>query len=160
MAPPARRRQLLLLAACIAVGLVAGCGKKASVPGPGDPPQTEEQPKPVRKGEVRVEVRFTVKQFDPKTPKEGAVECLVQNDTDGPIRIPTNYTSWGFDSDVVLFGRPARAFQHEMRLVGQRKERIETIWADLPPGESRVVFTEGLGTLLMDEKGYRWSWEA
>jgi hypothetical protein len=128
-----------------------------------------DEPK-AEKGTVRVEVRFTVKEFDPKKPKEGSLECVVRNDADKPIEVPTGY-AWKFDSDVVLFGRVGKGKKKtenvyhwwDLRLVkrdGDSKEEEKAAKAVVKPGKELVVFKESLNALLLDQKKFGWSWQA
>src|SRR5262249_29594176 len=80
----------------------------------------DDQPKQPTPG-IRVEVRFSVKEFDPENPKEGFLECVVHNGTEKPIQVPTGYAR-GFDSNIVVFGR-----------VGKDKQTTENVsyWWDL-----------------------------
>jgi hypothetical protein len=65
---------------------------------------------------IRAELRFSVKEFDPKKAGKGLLECVVYNDTGSPIKVPTRYAR-KFDSDIVVFGHGAASFRWEMRLV-------------------------------------------
>lgn len=145
----------LALSVCLSV--FVGC---AGRPAPEPPPEAPPAP-PAPPGKVTVEVRFSVARFDPKRP-EGVVECVVTNGTADDVRVPTNYAVWGFDSDVVLFGRPVAKewFARPMRLVGRGEGERLPPYAVLPPGGRRVVFAEALRGLLADAKSDRWVWEA
>ncbi|MGE3807578.1 MAG: hypothetical protein AB7K24_23180 [Gemmataceae bacterium] len=110
------------------------------------------------KKEVRIELKFSVAEFDPDQPR-GTVECIVHNGTDKQIRVPSDY-SLGFDSDVVLYG--IGNFRWPMRLVRPVKQREakKAPLVDLPAGQSRVVFKSELTDVLMNPQGARWSWQA
>ena len=129
----------------------------------------EDKPKSATPG-IRVEVRFTVKEFDPKKPREGFLECVVRNDTDKPIEVPTGYART-FDSDVVLFGRVGKEKKKtdnvyhwwDLRLVKcekDSKESEKTATAVVKSGKELVVFKESLNALLLDQKKFEWSWQA
>jgi len=117
---------------------------------------------------IRIDVRFSVKQLDPKRPGDSSVEVVVKNGTERMIRVPTAYAT-GFDSDIVLFGAgtPAR---WPMRLVHYRKKKMERSTTAIEPGKSAVIFRAGLSELLrLDGKAKRaaprepdlaWSWQA
>ncbi len=128
---------------------------------------------------VVAEVRFTVKELDPKNPK-GEMECVVRNGTGRPIEVPLGYAD-GFDSPVVLFGRAGAekikveglAFFHELRLVRWKDgKEAKKATAVVKPGEEVVVFRVGLDEMLlkpgrdrMEKKAVprgalRWTWQA
>jgi hypothetical protein len=128
----------------------------------------EDKPKQA-KSRIRVEVRFSVKEFDPKNPKEGFLECVVHNGSDKPIKVPSGYAS-GFDSNIVLFGRVGKdkktignvSFWWDLRLVwrGKQREATKTSFTVVDPGKEQVVFKDGLNELLIERKESGWTWEA
>jgi hypothetical protein len=115
--------------------------------------------KPAKPG-IRAEVRFTVKELDPKAANGGFLECVVHNGTGKPIKVPAGYAR-GFDSDVVVFGE-STGFRWPMRLVqhGKVGKENKPAFAVVKPGESAVVFKKGLSELLIPRKGVEWTWQA
>jgi hypothetical protein len=129
----------------------------------------EDKPKSTKPG-VRVEVRFSVKEFDPKKPDEGSLEVVVRNDTDKAIDVPTGYAQ-SFDTDVVLFGRVGKDKKKtdnvyhwwDLRLVKRERDSKKTSkvsTAVVKPGKEMVVFKESLNALLLDRKKFGWTWQA
>ena len=128
----------------------------------------DDKPKQTKSG-IRVEVRFSLKEFDPKNPKGGFLECVVHNGTDKPIKVPTGYAR-GFDSDIVLFGRVGKhkktienlSFWWDLRLVrrGKPGEATKPSFTVVDPAKEQVVFKDGLKELLIEQKESGWTWEA
>jgi hypothetical protein len=131
----------------------------------------DDGPKKAKPG-VRVEVRFTVKELDPKQPKAGSLQCVVRNDTDKAIKAPAGYAQ-GFDSDVVLFGRVGKdkknvenySIYWDLRLIKRgdpKQAEKKASAAVVEPGKELVVFEESLGALLLplERKNYGWNWQA
>src|SRR5262249_42942221 len=117
-------------------------------------------PAPPAKPDIRVEVRFSVKEFDPKNPGKAILECLVHNGTNRPIKVPAGYAH-GFDSDIVIFGRTAQGFGWDMRLIRRvRQRKAPPPLAVVRAGKAMVVLGEGLEELLSEGRGVGWTWEA
>jgi hypothetical protein len=107
--------------------------------------------------EVRVTLRFSVQEFDPKS-KEGFVECVVFNGSRQPIQVPTGYAN-GYDREITLVGRHAN-FRWDMYTVHWGAEATRR-YVTLEPGRELVLFKTPLGPLLVPDKSKSiWSWEA
>ena len=116
---------------------------------------------PAKKADVKVILRFSVAELDPKDPGDSHVKCIVRNEGKEAIRVPINYVG-GFENRVMVMEA------ERLDLVvwaGEKKAKF----ARLEPGKELVVFKANLKELLLDpamakplepeERRYYWSWQ-
>jgi hypothetical protein len=116
---------------------------------------------PPKKTDVKVTLKFSVAELDPKEPGDSYVECVVRNDRKEAIRVPINYVG-GFEDQVMAMHAEG------LRLVVWAGEK-QAKFARLEPGKELTVFKASLKELLLDpamakalkpqERRYYWSWD-
>jgi len=116
---------------------------------------------PAKEDKIKIVLRFSVDELDPKNPGDAFVECVVRNQTEQAVRVPVTYTG-GYENQVMtLYGGPLTL----VMWAGDKKAMFDA----LAPGKERSVFKAPLKELLLldlamnkplkpAEKRYYWSW--
>src|SRR5262249_55799560 len=78
--------------------------------------------KDVKKLDLKVTLRFSVAELDPTNPGDSYVECIVRNNTEGAVDVPTNYTG-GYQERVMILEAKSRWPLHLIQWAGDTKAR-------------------------------------
>jgi hypothetical protein len=103
---------------------------------------------------VRVTLRFSVEELDPKDPKDSLIECIVRNESKEAIKVPTTYKHGYDDRSIILNGG-------QLYLVSKNRDAKQML-VNVEPGKELTVFKAPLRELLLTANGkdYYWTWDA
>jgi hypothetical protein len=121
--------------------------------------QEKGKPSDKPKLDIRVTLRFSVEEFDPKDPKDSFVECVVRNQSAAAVKVPTVYTyGAGYEQEMILKGKHQRGW--DLSLINWDKE-AKPVHALLEPGKELAIFKGSLRKLLLPEGNrHIWNWVA
>ncbi len=108
------------------------------------------EPAPPAESKVSVHLALSAEQYDPATPSQASLKCVVRNDAAQAVRVPTAYD-----------GSSALLMSGNLTLYRQTEGKGDAPSALVEPGNEQVVFELPLDDILQaaGKAGSAWRWD-